>query len=98
LSSKVKTEGDIDFEVRDQLLAKGWKPDQLLYQHQIAPSRIYKSGDSYITGKPVKPDFIVNYKPEIEEAEARPIAVVEDKNVPDVEVAAGCSKQNITQR
>jgi len=89
LTSKIKTEGEIDFEIRDQLLAKGWKPDQLRYQHQIAPGRIYKSGDSYITGEPVKPDFILDYKPDIEGIEARPIAIVEDKNVPDAEVAAG---------
>src|SRR5207249_1384692 len=87
--SKIKTEGEIDFEVRDQLSAKGWKPDQLRYQHQIAPGRIYKSGDSYITGEPLRPDFILDYKPNIEGMEARPIAIVEDKNVPDSEVAAG---------
>jgi type I restriction enzyme R subunit len=89
LSSIVKTEGDIDLEIRDRLLARGWRSDQLRYQHQITPGRIYKRGDSFITGEPLKPDFIIDYKPEIEEAEARPIAVVEDKNVPDVEVAAG---------
>lgn len=89
MSSNIKTEGEIDFEVRDQLSARGWKQDQLRYQHQIAPGRIYKSGDSYVTGDPVKPDFILDYKPDIEGAEARPIAIVEDKNVPDVEVAAG---------
>lgn len=88
MSSNTKTEGEIDFEVRDQLSARGWK-DQLRYQHQIAPGRIYKVGDSYINADPVKPDFILDYKPDIEGAEARPIAVVEDKNVPDVEVAAG---------
>ena len=89
MSSNLQTEGDVDLVVRDQLLANGWKSEQLRYQHQIAPGRIYKSGDSYITGEPVKPDFILAYKPDIEGVQARPIAVIEDKNVPDVEVAAG---------
>ena len=98
MSSNLQTEGDVDLVVRDQLLANGWKSEQLRYQHQIAPGRIYKSGDSYITGEPVKPDFILAYKPDIEGVQARPIAVIEDKNVPDVEVAAGIQQAKNYER
>ncbi len=82
MTSRAKTEADIVDEVRD-LLVVNWPKELISREREIAPGRIYKMGDTFTRGAPLRPDFVLFYKPNIKIATERPLAVIEVKKAGD---------------